>query len=114
MNKHIHYLPFTILIMKTTYFTNTVRVLHVSPQKCTAYGNPTSLYIFQRIENLDNLNTFEAKNEPNSDALCNLRQGDIVKLLYRRRGKSWDFLAVDYVDYRDPRFPTAFAEHIKQ
>ena len=100
--------------MKTPHFVDTVKVLHISPQKPTKYGIPTKLYIFQRIENLDNLNTFEAKNVPNQYELCNLKQGDVVKLLYRRRGKSWDFLAVDYVDSRDPAFPTAFAEYVRK
>ena len=107
--------------MKTPHFVDTVKVLHISPQKPTKYGIPTKLYIFQRIENLDNLNTFEAKNVPNQYgekryiiAPKDLKQGDVVKLLYRRRGKSWDFLAVDYVDSRDPAFPTAFAEYVRK
>lgn len=72
-----------------------------------------ALYVFQRvntIEQQNELDTFEAKNKPNSYALYNLRKWDIVKLKYRRRGKSWDFVAVDYVESHDPRFPNAFDE----
>ena len=82
-----------------TIFTDKVRVLHITPLKCTAYGNPMRNYIFQRvntIEQIDALDTFEAKNEPNSYNLVNLNKGDIVELQYRRRGKSWDFVAISY------------------
>ena len=98
---------------KSIHFADTVRVLHVSRLHCTAYGNPMSLYLFQRVntpEQAQSLDTFEAKNESNSYALCNLRPGDTVKLKYRRRGKSWDFVAVDYVPSSDSRFPTAYDE----
>lgn len=56
-------------------------------------------YTFQRVntpEQTETLDVFQAKNEPNTYTFCNLRQGDTVQLEYRRRGKSWDFVATNY------------------